>query len=130
VRVGVCVDVRVCERVGVRVCERVGVRVCERVGVCVCERIGVRVCERIGERIGVRIGVRVCERIGVRVGVRTRERRHRIRLCTPLGPPHLDPAAVPRSSQCVRPSAIRTGAATNSLGATHDRSSASDPSTR
>ena len=91
---------------------------------------GVRTGERVRVRVGVRIGVRVRVRLGVRIGVRVGERRRRIRLCIPLGPPQLDPAAVPRSSQCVRPSAIRTGAATNSLRATHDPSAGSDPSTR
>jgi len=96
----------------------------------VSERVRVRISVRVGERVGVRVGERVGVRVAERVGVRVAERRRRIRLCIPLGPPQLDPAAVPRSSQCVRPSAIRTGAATNSLRATHDHSSASDPSTR
>jgi len=94
------------------------------------ERLGARVGVRFGERVGRRFGERFGERVGVRVGVRFGERRRRITPSIPFGPPQLDPAAVLRSSQCVRPSAIRTGAATNSLRATHDRFSASDPSTR
>jgi len=121
---------RVGERVGGRVGERVGERISGRIGERISGRVGERVGERISERISGRVVGRLVERVGVRVCESMGERRRRIRFCTPLGPPHLDPPAAPRSSQCVRPSAIRTGAATNSVRATHDRSSASDPSTR